>query len=289
MANPILPLNGTHELQERYAQNIVALKRKQNVIRNFFNTDYEGDPRAGAVKIPKRNTEVAINDYDVVAGVALTTSATTYENVLVDQNKAINELIDGYEASAVPDNIVAQRLDSAAYTIGRTQELSAISALETNGTVEATTTETAAADIYATILESVKNVKTLGIDINDIVVAISDDTWVKLLTDTKFSNTASTIGAELIRQGVVSKIGGAKVVTSSNLKNEGTAIGNVITEYIVFATPWASSVEDWKVLPAINPLYDGSHVGASALQGRMVYKDTLLDATTCRVKTIVGV
>ena len=288
MANPILPTNGTHELQERYAKSIVAIKRIENVVRNLFRKDYEGNPLAGAVKIPTRNTEVTVASYDVASGVSLTTSATSYTTVTITQDKAVNELIDGYEANAVPDNIVAQRLDSAGYSLGRAQELYAIGQLEANGTQGATTTETAANDVYSSILTDVKSLHKLGIAFNDLRIVISDDIWQKLLTDTKFSNTASTIGAELIRSGVVSKIGGVNVYVSSHMRDEddGGDGYNYTTEWMVFSPLWAQTVEDWKVLPTINDLKDGSHIGASALQGRMVYEDTLLDSTTCLVKVI---
>jgi len=290
MANPKLPTDGTHELRERYAADIVALKRKENVVRELFGRDYQGDPRGGSVMIPKRPTEVSAGAYDVVTGKALGTGTTAYEQVLVDEHIAVNELIDGYEADAVPDNLIAQRLDSAAYSLGRTQELYAIQVLEGSGTLEDTATETAKADMYETILTSIKNVKKLGIGISDIKVVISDETWVKLLTDVKFSNTAGTLGAEAIRSGVVGRIGGADVVTSSNLMDLNTTFDedgthDVTTEYVVFSPLWAQTVEDWVVLPAINDLKNGTHIGASALQGRIVYKDVLLDATTCRVKT----
>lgn len=36
--------------------------------------------------------------------------------------------------------------------------------------------------------------------------------------------------------------------------------------------------------PTINDLKDGAHIGASALQGRMVYTDTVTDAKAVRVK-----
>lgn len=286
MANPLLPTSGTHELQERYANAIVALKRPLIVVRNLFRKDYEGDPKAGAVKIPKRNTEVVAGAYNVQTGKALTFGATEYVNVLVDQDQAVNELIDGYEAAAVPDNVVAQRLDSAAYSLAKIQELYAIAQLEA-GTAETATTNTVAADMYATIIASIKNVAKLGILSSEIKVLISDDTWEKLLTDAKFTNTASQIGAERAMRGVINEIGGCEVFKTSSLTQEGATAADVNIEYIVFATPWAQTVEDWKVMPSINDLKDGVHIGASALQGRMVYKDVLLDATTCRVKKYI--
>lgn len=284
MANPILPANGTHQLLERYTQTIIPLKRKQHVVRNFFNTDFVGEPRSGSVKFTRRNNEVVVANYDVVAGVNLTTSTTDYVPVLVDQNIAVNELIDGYEAAAVPDNVLAQRLDSAAFSLGRTQELFAINVLESGATDETATTETAANDVYEGIVKSIRDIRKIGVDVSTLVVVISDDIHTKLLTDIKYSNTASTIGAELIREGIVSRIAGVNVVVSSNLDDGSTS--DEVTEWIVFSTLYAAKAEEWNVPVTVNDLKDGAHIGASALQGRIVYKDVLLDSTTCRRKYI---
>jgi len=287
MANPILPTNGTHELQERYAQAIVALKRKENVVRNLFRKDYEGSPLSGAVKIPTRNTEVVVGDYDVAAGGTLGTGATTYTTVTISKNQYVNELIDGYEANAVPDNIIAQRLDSAAYSMGRTQELYAIGKLEATTSVETSTALLTTSTAYGAIVNSIATLKKLGININDIKVVVSVDTEATLYQDVKFSNSAGVLGAELIRQGVIGKIVGAEVYTSANLTQEGVAEDDVNVEYVVFSPLWAQTVEEWMVMPSIQDLKDGKHIGASALQGRMVYEDSLLDVTTCRKKTYV--
>ena len=277
MANPIAE-NGTHNRQERYADSIVKLFRKNLVVRSEFSRDYEGSPVAGAVKVPVRATDVALNNYDVVSGVSLTTSATTYLNIPVDNHKAINELIDGYEASAVPDNLIAQRLESGAYSIGTTLELNAINELVTHGTTEASTTALTESTAFKTIATSIKDVKKLGVDLMDVVVVVSPETELLLQTDDKFANTSGQLGAELVRNGVIGKIVGANVKMSANLP------ANV--EYIVFARPWAQAIDEWKVEPSVNNLMDGAHIGASALQGRMVYTDKLTEATACRVKTI---
>ena len=285
MANPILPTNGTHELVERYTDTIIKLKRKQNTVRNFFSRDYVGDPKAGAVKFTRRNAEVAVANYNVQAGASLAQSTTDYVDVLIDINVAVNELIDGYEAAAVPDNLVAQRLDSAAFSLGRHQELHAISVLEavnTGATVEASNAATNANDMYAAIVESISQIKRVGIPKETLVVVISDETEVKLLTDDKYSDTASHVGAELIREGVVAKIAGVPVIVSSNL-DAGTTSGRK-TEYIVFSRWYAATAEEWIVAPTINDIRNGAHVGASALQGRMVYKDVLLDRAGARIK-----
>lgn len=277
MANPIAT-NGTHYRQERYADSIVKLFRKQLVVRSEFMRDYEGNPTAGAVNVPVRAVDVALANYNVASGVSLTQSATTYLNIPVDNHKAINELIDGYEAAAVPDNLIAQRLESGAYSIGTTLELNAIAELENNGTTESSTIALSTSTAYSSIATSIKEVKKLGVDVNEMVVFVSPDTELLLLTDDKFANTAGTLGAELVREGVIGKIAGVRVKMSANL--------SATTEYIVLARQWAQAIDEWKIEPTVNNLMDGAHIGASALQGRMVYADKLTAATACRVKTI---
>lgn len=276
MANAIAT-NGTHKRQERYADTIVKLMRKEFNIRNEFSRDYEGDPTAGAVNVPTRNNDITLSDYDILNGITMTQSATDFLQVLVDGHKAFSELVDGYEAEAVPDNLKAQRLESAGYVVGKALELDAIKALIDGGTTEGNTSETSADNMYATIATSVKNLKARGISPSELRIAVSADTELKLLTDSKFANTAGTLGAELIRNGVIGKINGVQVKPNYLLPEN--------CEYIVYATPWCQAIDEWKVDPTFNDIKDGKHVGASALQGRMVYKDVVTNALAVQVKT----
>ena len=276
MANAIAT-NGTHKRQERYADTIVKLMRKEFNIRNEFSRDYEGDPTAGAVNVPTRNNDITLSDYDILNGITMTQSATDFLPILVDGHKAFSELVDGYEAEAVPDNLRAQRLESAAYVTGKALELSAIYALINGGTIDSTTTETSADNVYAGIATDVKNLKSRGITTDMIRIAVSADIELKLLTDSKFANTSGTLGAELVRSGVIGKINGAPVKPNYLLPEN--------VEWIVYAKPWCQAIDEWKVAPAFNNINDGKHVGASALQGRMVYKDTVTNALAVQVKT----
>jgi hypothetical protein len=143
-----------HELQERYAKIVLAKVRADNVLRDgvVFNTDYEGDPTAGAVKIPVRDQEVGISDYDKANGIPATTGSTAYLTVPITRDKAINEIIDGYDAAGVPDNLVADRLDSAAYTLTTTVDTDGGSQLLAEGTKVSYGTLTKD-NIYATCVD----------------------------------------------------------------------------------------------------------------------------------------
>ena len=168
MANTVIQKNGTHKRQERYADAIIKLMRQQFNIRAEFSRDYQGDPTAGAVEVPTRNGDIVLSDYDVKNGIELTQSTTDYLPILVDKHKGCNELIDGYEAEAVPDNLVAQRMESAGYAIGKALELDAINALVTGGTVSTDTTAMTEANVYKKIAGLVKNLKARGISTNDL-------------------------------------------------------------------------------------------------------------------------
>ena len=277
-AGPTLPTNGTHESAVRYVKDIRKVVRKENVVRNLMGRDYEGDPTTGSIQLPLRDTEVTVADYDIVAGVALTTSDTTYLAILVDQDKAINELIDGWEAAAVPDGIRAQRVVSGAFSLARTEELDAILEIETNGTTSANTTQSINTTIYDNVSAEIAVLKKLGIT-SRLFTVIDVDTETLLLTDVKFTNTASTIGSERVMDGVIGKIRGVEVFVSANLAAD--------VEFTVFSADYAQTGDEWKVMPQINDLKDGLHIGASALQGREAFFSKVSRADGVRVKKFV--
>lgn len=276
MANPIGE-HGTHDRVERYVDEIVPLYRKELNVRADFMSDYEGNPTAGAVKVPVRDTDPTIGNYDVKTGGNLSQSATTYLNIPVDTDIFINELCDGYEASAVSDNMKAQRLEAGAYALGLNLEKKAIIELETYGTKETSKTPLTNENAYKSIKNTVVAIKKQGIDVNFIKVKVSADTEALLMEDTKFSNSAGSLGAELLRNGVIGKIAGAEVKPSYNMSST--------TEYMVYATPWCQAGEEFRVGLGFKDLTN-EFIGSSALQGRVVPFQKLTKATACRVKQV---
>lgn len=140
-----------HTHQERWSSLVDKKLRQTLVTRDnyIFNTNYEGNPKAGKVKIPVRDTEVAVKDYDKATGVDLDKGSTGYIDLDIDQDKAVNELIDGYDAAAVPDNLVADRLDSAGYSLALDMDKKSINMLETTEGIKVCATKTAATDANA--------------------------------------------------------------------------------------------------------------------------------------------
>jgi len=273
MANPIAT-NGTHKRRDTYATEVLAMAKSKVNIYEDFSTDYEIDGATGAIKVPTRSATVTISDYDILNGVSLTQSDTDYVDLPVDKNYAINELIDGYEAEAVPDNIRANRIEAAGYSLGLKKEGMAIDVLKTGGTISSDTTGLTEKTAYKQIAKEISNMKKRNMELSEMRVAVDADTELLLLTDEKFSNTSGNLGAELIREGVIGKINGVPVKTNYLMGNitrteEDTSVTRPV-EFMVYDKRFMQKYEVWSVEPTINNLADGKHIGASALQGREV-------------------
>lgn len=76
MAGP----TNTHTLQDRYSPLVDAKLRNTLVTKDnlIFNNRYEGNPKAGKVKIPVRDTEVEVSKYDRANGLSPKAGGTTY-------------------------------------------------------------------------------------------------------------------------------------------------------------------------------------------------------------------
>ena len=276
MANPIA-INGTHKRRETYATEVLAMAKSKVNIYEDFSTDYEIDGATGAIKVPTRDATVTISDYDILNGIALTQSATDYVDLPVDKNYAINELIDGYEAEAVPDNIRANRIEAAGYSLGLKKENMAITALVEDGTTSSDTTALTEQTAYKKIAAEVSNMKKRNMEVGQMRIVVSADTELLLLTDEKFANTSGQLGAELIREGVIGKINGVPVKPNYLLPEN--------VEFIIYDKRFTQKYEVWAVEPTINNLADGKHIGASALQGREVGGLKITNALGVQVKT----
>ena len=265
-----------HISQERYSKLVKAKVRKELKLKDgvVFNNDYEGNPTAGSVKIPVRDTEVAVSDYDKADGIQGTVGSTAYETMIIDKDKAVNEVIDGFDAKAVPDNLVADRLDSAGYSLA--------AQIDTDGA----TVLLAAA---TTVGESTLDKTNIYDKIVDIRTAMSEDnipddgkryllvipkTMALILKCEEFIK-ASDLGDAVVQSGIVGKIAGFNVIEW----NDTTANLAMIAGHPRFAT----RATEFAVPIHIQDLSgSGKYIGASAVQGRKVYGHKVLRSVAIR-------
>lgn len=266
-----------HNLQERYSALVdvklrASLVTKDNVI---FNTRYEGNPTAGAVNIPVRDAEVVVQDYNRLTGVDLTNGDTNYIKVLIDKDKAVNELIDGYEASAVPDNLVADRLDSAGYSTASAIDADALAILGNlhkatyNSTdprygKKATTATESGDNPFGDVTSAGEALDLAYVPTTGRYVIVTPNFYKQILNDKENFIKKGDLSQKIVETGAVGEIGGFTVYRSARLP-EGVQA--------VFGHPdFATRVDEWSVPVHLQDLAgSGKYIGASAVQGRMVY------------------
>ena len=267
-----------HALQERWSALVDAKLRQTLVTRDnyIFNTNYEGNPKAGKVKIPVRDTEVTVKDYDKASGVDLESGRTTYMDLDIDQDKAVNELIDGYDAAAVPDNLVADRLDSAGYSLALEMDKKCINVLETTSGVNICATKTAATEetAYKEILAAKTYLGRTGVPQDGRWLIVSPEFMSVLMMDDHFIRQGD-LSQELKNAGAVGSVAGFAVYESNNLMFENTTAVSgkkTTTEFIAGHPNWCHRVQEWAVDVHSQDLSgSGKYIGATAVQGRKIY------------------
>lgn len=265
-----------HESRERYSELVLAKMRSELVLADgfVFNNDYEGDPTAKAVQIPVRDDEVAVSDYDKANGISLTGGSTSYTTLVIDKDKAVNELIDGYDAASVPGKLIADRLDSAGYSLARQIDTDGATTLLAGATVM-NGPQLTADNIYSTIV-SVRTAMSKANIPNDgkRYLLVTPDTLALLLNCPEFVR-ATSLGDETVENGVVGKVAGFKVKEW----NDQTANLAMIAGHPRFATRAA----EWQVGVHVQDLSgSGNYIGACAVQGRRVYGHKVLRSVAIR-------
>ena len=299
-----------HTLQDRFGKMIAAKLRASLVTKDnvIFNTYYEGDPKAGAVKIPVRDNEVSIGSYSTtnVGSNSLNYGSTTYITSTIDNDKFVNEYIDGYEAEAVPDGIIADRLDSAGYSLaadedqngldtlvsgirgyqkgtstafasgdprnGKTGTIKAMAALDTATTGDRLNATTA----YNWAVELGKALDEANVPDGGRYLICDPTAYAYLIQDDNFIRYGD-LSQEIKQTGAVGMVNGMAVYKSNRLGN-GADITISSTAYygkvaMLAGHPnYATRVDEWKVEPKLVDLNgDANVVGGSAVKGRWVY------------------
>lgn len=264
------------DLSTRYSALVDAKLRNELVLRDgvIFNNYFEGDPKAGAVKIRKTG-KATVADYDKVAGTDLTQGSSEWITVNIDKDKAVNEIVDGYEAAAIPDGIVADRLDAATYGIAEALDVDGAKALVEGGTALEDTTAYTKSNIYEGFIDVRQKMTEAGVPQNGRYALVSPATYAKALKSPEFIS-ASDLGDKVKATGALGAIGGIAIYESANLGENVEA---------VFGHPnYATRIKEWSVPVHVRPLQDSKHIGASAISGRTVYAHAVSNKDAIFVK-----
>lgn len=281
-----------HTAQERYSSLVDAKLRADLVTKDnlIFNTNYEGDPTAGKVKVPVRDTEVEVKSYDKKKGADISEGTTDYFDLDIEYDEVVNELIDGYDAASVPDKLKAERLDSAGYSLALSIDTKSIRKLETTKNITIATSRTALTDstAYKAVLAAKRTMSRKKVPNDGKRWLIASPEFMEVLLQDKHFLQGGNLSQELVQNGVVGKIAGFLVFESNNTMFENTELvegKTTSTEFICGHPNWCHRVSEWSTPVAIKDLTN-NYIGSSAVQGRKVYGIGISKPETVYVKRV---
>ena len=279
------------ELSVRYSKLVDAKLRNDLVLKDgvIFNNRFEGDPKAGAVKV--RKTGVAqVRDYNRANGIAPVEHDSEWITISVDKDKAVNEIVDGYEAAAIPDGIVADRLDEAGRGIAQVLDRDGAFELAFAGTPMTDTAALTAKTVYGVVVDARTALSKAGVP-NDGMryLVVTPDTYALLLKSDEFI-AASDLGDAVKQTGAVGAIAGFNVYECANIgamtQGEGEEAVSKNVEFIAGHPLYATRVNEWAVPVKVQDLsQSGNYIGACAVQGRKVYAHKVTNPAAILVKT----
>ena len=200
-------------------------------------------------------------------------------------------MIDGFDAASVPDGIVAERLDSAGYSLGLSMDKNSMDVLQsqTGANISATKTAITASTAYKEALAAKRVLSRAGVPNEGRWMIVSPEYLELLLQDSLFVKQGD-LSQELVQQGVVGKIAGFLVFESNNMDFESTtrvASKKTTTEFICGHPNWCHRVQEWQVPVHLQDLNgSGKYIGASAVQGRKVYGLKVSKPKTLYIKRV---
>jgi hypothetical protein len=262
----------------RYSDLVAAKLRRASVLKNniVFSVSYEGKASAGAVKIPVRDREVAAVDYDKATGAALEGGTTVYQTLIINRDKAVNEIIDGYDAATVPDDLIADRLDSAGYSLAYALDNDGANVLISEGT-RTNLSSITASNVYEMIIDIRAKLSKANVpDDGRRYLLVTPDVYSFLLRDTVNFIGSSALSDEIKATGAIGKVAGFNVYEW----NDSTA--NI--KFIAGHPSYAVRAEEFSVpVKVVNLDGDANYIGACAVKGRIVYAHKVLkpEAVLC--------
>lgn len=249
-----------------YSQISEQVLGQASVIRAVANTEVEGTVGFETVKVYV-NDLATIGDYTPGSGISLSQDGSSYVDINTTQEKAINELLDGYTVETAPADLVASRLEAALVKMGEQMDTDAFAEMVAEGTVasaagagNAPTVDNVYDEILALklALDNAKAPRT-----GRFLIVSPEVENLLLDTDSKIIlNTAR--GDEILTEGFVGRLLGFDIYSTVLLPNGTNAIAGQMRGF--------AFKEGWKIPPRRQNLDgSGTFIGDSAVQGRIAY------------------
>lgn len=270
--------NTNHVLQNRTSQLLLARLRQVLVTKDnvIFNTDYEGNPTAGAVRIPYAS-EVEVSDYDLATGLDPKLGSTNYLTIPVTKYKAVNELIPNYVAAAVPYNIIVDKLGSAGYKLAQVHDqigLTLLAGADTAtypsddpryGKKAVKQTFTTGGSVFDAIVEGHKSQTQANVPVNGRYILASAEGRALAIKDKDNFIKQGDLSQEMVKTGAIGAMDGAAFYETNGLPSD--------VLFILGHPMAATRIMEFQQEPEVVDLRgSGKWIATSAVQALQIYE-----------------
>ena len=171
---------------------------------------------------------------------------------------------------------MADRLDSAGYSLALQVDSDGSAELTTAGTAFGTTTALTEKTIYGNVVDARTKLSTVHVPTEGRWLLVSPEIYGLLLKSPEFIK-ASDLGDAVVQTGAVGRIAGFTVFEDSTLGEK--------VEYIAGHPNWFAFIDEWAVPVHVQDLNGSSkYIGASAVKGRKVYAFKVTKPQTILIK-----
>ena len=277
-----------------YGKIVAAKLRQELVTRAMANQNYQGDARtAAAVNIPV-TPEFSVSNYSKtnIASNSVSYDTNGWIPSIIDNDKFINEYLDGYDLNTLPYDEKADAMDRAAYALAKAVDTHFITVLQRaiNGQDKAGNTYTStdpryqkvgtitaqgqSEDIYDAVLRLYATQTKKGVPTRNRWLFVTPDGLAAILGSNKCIRQ-SDLSQEIVAKGAIAMIGGYEVYTSGQLTGTATATGaGSATNILMIAghPNYITRMDAFKVEPNwFDGDTDANIVGGVLLKGREVF------------------
>ena len=291
----------TLTLKTDYGRVVVKKLRKELKTRSLFNENYRGNAAAGAVMIPTTPAS-SLADYNKgsIGSNSVSYAENSYINCLIDQDKALIKYIDGYQANALPYDVLIDELEKAGYAFALAEDTHAINTLKyaINGKDKGgsnafasgdpryqkagTVVSLGAADIYEKIVAIFGAQTDKGVATEGRWMLVNGEGYGKVLASNK-AIVGGNLSQEIVMRGAIAQIGGYDVFLTGNLTGTQTVgTGNDAADKDIYAIfghrDFCTRVEAFIQEPfVVDGNGDANVVGGSFVKGRFVFTHEVLN------------
>lgn len=278
-------------LRQQWGEVVTTNLRNKLITRNMFNSNYQRDAASGAIMIPIVEDLTARNyNRGNITNNTIGYDSNKWIQCVIDKDVYLKELIDGYEAGALPYDVLKVKLERAGYSFAKAMDLHGLQTLiygaqglDKNGNAFTQTDPrydanssygivkviTAADDVYDIVTDLGGDLSDRGVPEDGRYLAVNGKFKARILQSNKAIRQGQ-LSQELVLKGVLAEIAGFEVYSSGNVTGTD-ASGNHI-DAIAGHADFATRVEAFATLPeVVNAGGSAYAVGGVFVNGRYVF------------------